>query len=266
MTVKSAGAVQEVPWDTVNILTPFFGRGPDPITARLLALPMLRGAWVSSVASGGTWHDISGHGNHLTYNGNPTFNYYRLVGYWDLDGTGDYFSITDAASGNDFDILGNEVYVAAAARGLTLGGWCYPTNFVQGWQDVCTKGDNTVIGDAWKAFQDAGTLRWYVASGGVQFNVAQAIPSANAWYHWVFRFVPSTSIDIFQNGVKTSNLVGIPAVLNNAAADFNIGALNGGGVVAYFFGRVSSFFVCAAALSDTIINSLYHQTKELFGH
>ena len=78
---------------------------------------------MASVASGGTWHDISGHGNHLTYNGNPTFNYDSLAPYWDLDGAGDYFSITDAASGNDFDVHGTESYVAAAARGLTLGGW-----------------------------------------------------------------------------------------------------------------------------------------------
>ncbi len=266
MTVRSAGAVQEVPWDTVNILTPFFGRGPDPVAARLLALPALRGAWVGSVASGGTWHDISGHGNHLAYNGDPQHDYYRLVPYWDLDGAGDYFNITDAASGNDFDVLGTEGYVAVAVRGLTLGGWFYAD--VDQTQGLMTKGDTNAANSAYELYLVAGgTAVFRVSNGAAYSTTTITVPASGAWLFLAGRYrVSVPDVTIFYDG-QSVTVAGPAAPLNNSANDLMIGGFDGGAPPVFpLDGRASCCSLCAAALSDTIINSLYHQTKELFGH
>lgn len=264
---RGASAVQVVPWDTINLQRPFFDKGPEPVAARLLDFAMLRGAWAGSVASGGNWHDISGHGNHLSYQGDPVFNYVGLVPFWYLDGTGDYFSITDAASGNDYDILGTEAYVAAAVRGLTVMGWFYPEetgtveNLITKWGGAGNRAYRLLLLNTDQfdmRFSDDGTNLDFVSS---------AVVSMNAWYFVCGRVRPAAFVDVFVGspvGLVETNQATARASIFNSATDLNIGAEAGG--TNPFQGRVAFCSVCAAALSNTQISVFYHMTKRPFGH
>ena len=270
MSTKGASAVQRVDWSTVNLLRPFFDKGPDPVGPRLLDFPMLRGAWVASVDSAGAWYDVSGHGHTLTYNGNPTFNYDGLVPYWDLDGTGDYFQRADEA---DLDITGTETYVAAAAQGLTLGGWFRQDALaleiaMAKWAFTAPLANQLSYR---LSVSGTGTVQFYVSMNGVAWTVVTSTNTyaAATWSHWVGRFDPGAELAVFVDGTKTTNVVGIPASIFNSTAPFEVGCYDNGdagGTVGFFNGDVSCCFLCAAALSDTQINVFYQMTKRYFGH
>lgn len=228
---------------------------PDLISP-FLALTGLRGFWpMSAFASGGNAFDQSGNGRTLTYNGNPTYNYDSVVPYIDLDGTGDFLSRADEAG---LDILGTETYVAAAARGLTMGGWF--------WSDATPAVISTLI-----AKYTFGVVYSYrlaqFAADVVRFQVNSAAPVSvtssialvkGAWHFLVVRFTPSIELAIFHDGVKTTNVVGVPASINNTNAPLVIGGTAGGGELD---GRASLCFLCAAALSDMIIDSVLQRTR-----
>jgi hypothetical protein len=229
----------------------------------LLALPMLRGAWACSVDSNGDWYDLSGLGKALSQNGDPTFNYDGLVGYWDLDGTGDYFSRADEA---DLDILGSESYVAAAARGMTTGGWFWFDNTGRD-EYLLSKytgvGNRTFYVNKLPATDFLKFVIYDAADGADNVNSASAV-SAEAWYHVVVRFDPSTEIAIFLNGIKNTKVAGIPAALQNSGGSFEVGAI--AGAAGYLLdGRAAYCFLCAAACSDMQISSVLQQQRGAFG-
>lgn len=264
---RGASAVQAVPWDMVDLLRPFFDHGPLPMGARLLDLPALRGAWVASVASGGNWHDISGHSNHLTYNGNPEHTYSVLVPNWKLDGTGDFFSITDVASANDFDVLGTETYIAAAARGLTVLLWFYPEE--TGTVEALIAKYGVAGSRAYRlTLTAADTVRMEFSDDCTDTDlVASSAISMGAWYFAAGRVRPSNFVDVFVGssaGLEETNQATVKASICNTGTDLNIGARAGG--TEPFQGRLALCAVCAAALSDTIIWTIYHMTKRYFGH
>jgi hypothetical protein len=88
------------------------------------------------------------------------------------------------------------------------------------------------------------------------------VVSVNNWYFIVGRFTPSTELATFVNGTKTTNLVGVPASIFNSTAAFDIGRYN---ATNYFTGSGCLCFLCATALSDTIIQALLARTRPLFG-
>jgi len=259
---KGASAVQVVPWDTINLLRPFFDKGPGPVAARLLDFPMLRGAWAGSVAYDQRWHDISGHGNHLTRGGDPQHGFDGLVPYWDFDGVGDNFSITDLVSGNDFDITGTESYVVPAQRGLTFGGWFKIGTFPGVAAFEYLMGKWAAGAEAYLlCLYDTDDAVFYVRNTALGTNINAQVSglSADVWYNFVGRFVPSTSVSLFVNGEEEAQTtVNVPASLPNTTADFFVSAS--------YDGLASSLFVSACAFSDTVIKTAYHMTKRSFGH
>jgi hypothetical protein len=239
-------------------------KSPD-LVSPFLALPMLRGLWVASVDSGGDWYDVSGHGHHLTYNGDPVFGYDGLVPYWDLDGTGDYFSRADEA---DLDITGVEAYVAAAAMGLTMGGWFYPDSVVANtFNGVMTKID--IAGNQmsyWiNGYDAASRVYGGMSSLGTAASSVQVFagaPAAGDWHFWVLRFIPSTELAFFDTGTWHRVAAGIPASIHSGTADFYIGQRTAAGTE--WAGRAAICFLCAAACSDAQISSAFNQTKAAF--
>jgi hypothetical protein len=237
---------------------------PD-LVSPLLALPAVRGVWVGSVASGGDWHDISGHGNHLSYQGNLEHTYSGVVPNWKLDGTGDYFSITDAASGNDFDVLGTEAYIAAAARGLTVMLWCYVEetgtleNLIAKWGAAGSRAYRLFLNATDQfvmRFSDDGTNSDGATSSAVTMD---------AWYFVAGRVDPGSSVDVFvgsSTGLEETNQATARASIRNTATDLNVGARAGG--TEPFQGRVALCAVCAAQLSNSIISSVFEQTRAAF--
>jgi hypothetical protein len=234
------------------------------LAAPFLDLPVLRGLWVASVDSAGDWYDLSGLGKTLSYNGNPTVNHNGLVPYWDYDGAGDFHSRADEA---DLDIVGTEAYIAADVRGLTFGGWFYPT--VAALSQMIGKA-NDANGPYWIYNSGAGVAVFRVrnAADGANFQVQTAL-ALNAWQFIVGRYRPTppapavAELKIWNNATTNTNVVGIPASILNGADAFAIGAQGAGANP--FTGRCACAFLCAAAASDAMLSSAFQATKGLFG-
>lgn len=229
------------------------------------AWPGLRAFYpMSAVGVAGEAQDLQSLGNHLTLNGNPQFGYEGLIPYCAYDGTGDYHNITDAASGNAFDILATaaaEPFIAD--NGLTLGCWCYPEETTTA-ERLMTKWGN--VGNyAYQLGLSAGNQFFLrVSDDGTNSDLvlSAAITTFSTWYHVVGRFIPSTSVDLLVNGVETNQATARAAIFNSTA-DFEIASENGG--TNPFQGRISMAPVCAAQLSNTIIKSSFEQTKAMYG-
>lgn len=227
----------------------------------LLQLPGLRGAWpMSAFGATGQAFDQSGNGRTLTYNGNPTYNHSILAPYISLDGTGDYLSRADEAG---LDILGTETYVAAAVRGLTLGGWFSPTSIAAA-QGLITKGTAGAAASSYELFLQAGGSSVFRVSTGAVYITATSTNtmSATTWQFVVGRYDPSTSVDVWLDNTETSTVVGVPAALPNTGNALIIGAFSGPALL--FTGDIGACFLCAQYLSDEIIHSFYNQTRQLF--
>lgn len=239
--------------------------------AYLLALPALRACWpMSSVdyAVASRARDVSGQGYHLTDNNTPLFNYDELAPYAEFDGVNQYLSRVDGGAANWADILGTETYIAAAARGLTLGGWFYIDQTTGADQGFITKVAGGAINTRSYALRyvnatqcaniaviDAANALFQIDSGSTM--------SFAAWHYVVGRFDPSTELAIFLDNEKTTNVVAIPAAIIDSTAAVAIGANAIPSV--YLDGRASLCFLCAAMLSDEIIMTLFEQTRALFG-
>lgn len=232
-----------------------------------LLLPGLVGFWpMSSIQrSTGNVYDLSGQSRTLTYNGNPVYNYSGLVPYIDLDGTGDYLSRADET---DLDIIGNEAQYYN--KGLTMGGWFWFDNFNSTGNAPGIIGKFDAVGNQ-KSFAIISTSTdWYfrVSSDGSTNYDATATTNhiTGAWVNLVLKFVPSTGLYGYVNGVlATQNLVATPASLFNSTAAFQVGMIRVGLNQEFFDGRASLCFLCANALSDDLISSLFQQTRPAFG-
>lgn len=260
--------VQNSNLENVDLLAPYFPLRQEPnyalpvIMASMLALTGLRGFWpMASVDENGNTYDLSGQGRTLSYAGSAVYTWDGLSPYVYLDGAGDYLFRADEAG---LDIIGTETYIHSPSRGLTLGGWFYPTGFAA-LQGLICKGDAaSAAGSAYNLTLTAGALAQLdVYNAGNVYSQASAAVGANLWHFIVGRYDPSTHVAIYTDGTWATNAVGIPASLNSVAAPFNVGSINSGSFL--LTGRASLCFICAAALSDTTIANLYQQSRVLFG-
>jgi hypothetical protein len=160
------------------------------------------------------------------------------------------------------DISGTETYVAAAARGLTMGGYFYPEE-AGTFEMVMTKWN--AAGNQRSYALDlrvANTFSFRVSDNGVALDVVfSAAVSMGAWYFIVGRFDPAVEVNIWIDETETVQATARASVFNGNA-DFAIGAASGG--ISYFQGRASLCFLCAAYLSDEIIRGLFAATRGLF--
>lgn len=240
-----------------------------PVAARLidpfLSLPGLVGFWpMSSIQrSTGNAYDLSGQGRTLTYNGNPTYNIFNgFVPYIDLDGTGDYLSRADET---DLDILGTETVYASTARGLTLGGWFWMDNFTAATQGLIGKNNGATNNRSYLLLASNTPLfRFQVSVDGVAtVAVDSATPSAGGWYFLTGRFLPSTELALWTNGVKTANTTSIPASIFNGNAALEIGNANAGTLP--MDGRAALCFLSANAIPEVKLIEVFNATRRYFG-
>ena len=225
-----------------------------------MVLPGLRGFWpMSAFDSGGDAYDQSGHNHHLGYNGNPTYNAYDLAPYIDLDGTGDYL---DRADEVDLDIIGNETYVAAAIQGLTLGGWFWrDTDQAQGLIGKALGGGG-LFAYSLQNSAIANQIRFEIWDAGGVSRTANAISAGTGiWEFLVGRFDPNgNEVSVFIDGTETAAAVPGATTIRNTGASLAVGNTAGN----VLDGRASLCFLCAAALPDVTIFSLYQQSRRLF--
>lgn len=221
-------------------------------------LPGLRGFWpMSGFDSAGNATDFGNLGHHMQFNGDPDYDYDTLMSYLDLDGVGDYLSVADHA---DFDIIGNEAYIASSKRGLTIG--CWIKGGTTGTEFLLAK-DNAGAQRSYALRLNNARLPTFVVYGATVGIVSAGIITATEWHHIVGRYIPSTSVTVFVDGVGTQSVATIPATLTNSTAALTIGASDAPG--SYYTGYKSMSFVCAMLLSNAQIVALYQQTRAAAG-
>lgn len=219
--------------------------------------PELRGFWTfGSINESGNALDESGQGRTLTNNSATARGVYdNVVPYADMDGVADYFSRPDEAG---LDITAD----------LTLGGWFWfdsiaTSNLIGKQGGAGQFGYLLVYNNTIPAFQMA-TSSTGASHDFVVTATAGGAPSAGRWYFLVGKFIPSTSISIFINGTKYIRTSGPIASSFNNTAPFAVGA--GSSPASNFInGRSFGCFLCAASLSDNLIQLVYHRSKSLFG-
>lgn len=149
---------------------------------------------------------------------------------------------------------------------LTLGTWVY--------FDAESTGVATGIMGKW---YEAGNERSYViykdSSDKIVFSVsvdgAVAVSvndlganyAESQWFYVVGRYNPSTELALFVNGMWYINETSVPATIFNSAEDFEIGRYNRSN---YLDGRISHAFICAYAVPDRFICSVWSHSKALY--
>lgn len=212
--------------------------------------------------------DVASGMMHLTLHNDPKFNNFSLIPYIEFNGVNRYLSRSDEAN---LDIIGDEAYITNP--GLMLGGWFWFDDAAGALEALMAKWEETRNDRAYRLIRAAdGTIQMWVSVDGTA-TVSQAsslTPGANEWVFCAGRYVPSFSLDVYVGVAglvvpeRSRNFAGIPATLNNSAEDFLIGAQMN--TPANFLdGRASQCILVASTPTDLVINSIYQQSKPLFG-
>lgn len=219
------------------------------LIATYQALPGLVGFWPisSKQRSTGNAYDLSGQNRTLTYTGNPVYDHENLIPFITLDGAGDYLGRLDET---DLDITGIETNTAKP--GLTIGGW---------FRTTASGADAGLIGKNIAQYQLThhlgATVYFYINGSGNAVNLAAG---SNVWNFIAARFTANTEMKIWVNNTSNIKTTGVPASITNTANAFYIG-----NSTSFYTGNVSMCFLCAEAVSDSIIGGLYQQSRVLFG-
>ena len=235
----------------------------------VMALPALRAFWPMSsvdytVASRA--RDVSGGGYHLSDNNTPLFGYDQLAPYAGFDGINQYLDRADGGAANWADITGTETYVAPKAGGLTMGGWFYLVTLQTGGLIAkyrAAGGQRAYVLEYAQAPTDAFALLISGGGGPPAVLISTITPIVvDTWYFVVGRFTTATpEMDIFVNDTVTNLVPAVPASVFDSTAPFEIGSFDGAN---YLDGRASMCWLCASALSDSIITALYHQQRKMY--
>lgn len=199
----------------------------------------------------------------LVYNGNPTFNYTATgVPYIDLDGTGDYLSVAD---NTDLDVQGNEAQYANP--GLTLGCWFWADGGAGTNRGIFSKhaGAPNISFSIFLTTTNFFQFLYSVdgnAGASLETQSSSTSPATGEWHFGVGRWTPSTERSVFLDGIKNQTSSSAFATIANTGAALEIGRIASSNLID---GRVTLAFLCASALSDAIIQSLFQQTRSLFG-
>lgn len=242
--------------------------------APLVSLPFIRAGWTMGFIDYQNPRvcDVTGMGYRLTDNNAPVYGFDLSAPYAEFDGVNQWLNRADGGAGNWADILGTEAYVPAAQRGLTFGGW-FRFDRLTNHEFLIAK-DTTVVGTSSYRLSFRGDVAndpfYFVISNGAAFTTVTHTLSKTVeisrWYFVVGRYTPGAEIKIYVgagDAVESStNVVAIPAALNDSTADLTIGSQSGGGL--YLDGRASCCFLCAGALSDAWVRCLYSQLREIF--
>ncbi len=232
-----------------------------------LALDGLRGFWpMSAFDSGGLAQDMSGHGHHLSNANTAVFNVATRAPYCEFDGVNQALFRADEA---DLSITGTEAYVHTDVQGMTCGGWFYSED-ATAQQGLLTKRSAAAGQFSWtlrfRGDVAGDPAQFWISDDGTNFDTVSSTASyaADTWHFVVGRFsdgLTGEELAIWVDAVQTNAATARAAIFDSTAA-LVIGAIDGATVA--LDGRASLCFLCASALSDETILSLYNQTRSLF--
>jgi len=246
-------------------------RGMAAAVSMLQAFPGIRGIWPGGAIGGAAGVaanrlvDISGNGLHLSSNNNTQvlLDSGLIAATRTVAATPTWWNHADDAL---FSIIGNELYINSAIRGLTVGCWAkFEGSGVA--ENAMSKWHTTGNQRSYQLNRQAGnTIQTAISSDGTGGTIITATSTAtlaaNVWGHIIMRFNPGSKLSVFLNAVEAANTTSIPATLFNSSADFILGGIGGTGNAT---ARFSQMFLCAAAVPDIFIDTYFQATAPLFG-
>lgn len=230
----------------------------------LLTQPGLRGLWTfGSVDASGDLLDISGLGQTMTRNGDPTYDAPSdgMFSYGNCDNTGDLWNRPDEAA---HSITGLESEYGAP--GLTIVAWVNVVNGTAGNDDILAKW----VGGGQRAY----TLRWTSSGSVFRFQVSpdgeagssQVVDhtvqaSANKWHFVAGRFLAGVSMAVWMDDITVQDSTALAQVYDSTAYL----AIGGEGGVGNWPGYLSTIALYASALTDYAIARLYNLSRKIYG-
>lgn len=252
-------------------LAAYFQRKNDPAfafgqaVAMLQMFPGLVGLWPGSIPdSSGNVRDISGNAQTLTNTGGALFSAdtTSLAPYIEFNGSSQYLTRADEAL---LSVTGTEAHIATAIQGLTLGGYFWVDN-ISTTQTFIGKGDAaSAAGSSFNLLMRVpGTVAEIEIFNSTNrvFVQSQNFITGGRWCSVISRYVPGVQLGVWLDGGKTTNSNSIFSSINDTAAAFQIGAVNGSVLLD---GRASLCFLCAAAVPDVAIDTFIGYTRPLYG-
>jgi len=214
-------------------------------------LPGLVAYWPMGLRSSALAIEHSGSGHNLTQTGVCPTGYDGNSFVHLGDGTNYIWNSSGA-----FGISGLQTWITSSLRGLTLGGWFMVDSAPTTFGGLVSKSDDTPDrGYALIQSNDGTTTFLASGTGAAVVQVASAVHSNSVWRFVVGRFTPSSEIAIFVDGDKNTNSTAIPASLNASSQAFEVGRYFDND--AYILhGKARDVFVCAASLSDALIEEI----------
>ena len=160
--------------------------------------------------------------------------------------------------------------IAAAARGISFGAWVRFDGAAAAQEQIIAKCDGAGAGNlAYELYRTAGGVLELAISDGaaIETQASAETLAATTWYHVAGKFDPSTEKAVLVNGNKTTAATALALLNVTDFANLQIGGRddNAGGSTENMTGRVCFAFLCCTVLPDSTIQSLYHQTRAMFG-
>lgn len=233
-----------------------------------MRLPMLRGYWPMTIYDASSvCMDIGPEHMHFTDVNNVYFfnNGGHLSSSRFTSGSSTYLT---KASEDNLNITGNETFVTAALRGLTIGCWIWMVSLPSATQFVAARWNSTGNQRHYVLHVNSSNRFSFAISGdGVNGSFATSTVDAviSQWYFVVGRYTRSVpKLDLFVDRTKYTNTTSIPTTIySGAAAPFRLGASGVPGD--YLDAYMTQAFLCAAALPDAVVLDMYNSTRALFG-
>jgi hypothetical protein len=238
-------------------------------------LPALRGFWPMSanhITANGVYIDDIACGYDLEMVNTPLIEVFPLglppvCLFWAPNTQ----YLTYGADDLQHDILGTEATILTAQRGLTLGCWVRFTT-LGALAGIMSKWEATIGNQrSYCIYKSAADQIVFAVSGNGAASVvvtSTAVIAVDTWYHVVGRFVPSTTLDVYVDAVRTSNAVGTPASLFDSTEPFQIGRVDRAN---YLSGRISLAWLAAsccwdsaAGTRDVLPWALYEHSKRMY--
>lgn len=216
-----------------------------------IGLPGLEGYYPMSVVTGtGQAINIAQAGGPLTQTGIVPIGYdgnsYRKLGS----------GINYLFVASTYNMTGTETFIDSSIRGFTLGGWFMIETTPTSTSGLISKsGVGPQLGYELRV-NTANQLLFSVSGNGTSRVTATGpVVSLTEWSFFVGRFIPSAEVAVFSNAVKTVNITSVPVSEFVSSQNFEVGRY-GASDARIINAKVRDVFVCRAALSDAVIESI----------
>lgn len=207
--------------------------------------------------------DVSGNGHHLTSNNWARFGYdanglVPCVNF--IRASSKSLSKTDAGAGDWADIIGTDTYIETTDRGLSITMIIAPSG--TGTAEYLQAKYPGANGAYYVLRLADDTIEFGIVNSGASTTVTSTETApAGVWSHIHCTYFPSTSLNVYVNGVIATNVAAIPASIDDTADAFYLGGRSDG--ASYYDGSMSMVGLYAAAHLNAAVQAAYSQIRSL---